>query len=199
MSAWTDPSELQFPDTFESERLVIRGPRAGDGALVTEAVNESLPELSPWLTWAQGPVDPDAQEARITACIAEFAARSDLELYLFERSSGLLVGKSGLHRMDWSVPRFEIGYWLRTRFRGRGLMTEAVERIARFAFETLGAQRVEIRTDDRNQRSWRIAERLGFVLEGVLRNEARDPAGGLRATRVYARVPGDPPMTFIQP
>ena len=78
-----------------------------------------------------------------------------------------------------------IGYWVRRQFEGQGLVTEAVGAITRFAFETLRAQRVEIRTDDRNDRSWRVAERLGYRLEGVLRNESRD-AYGLRDTRIYA-------------
>ena len=87
--------------------------------------------------------------------------------------------------VDWNVPRFEIGYWVRRRFEGQGYVTEAADAIARFAFGALGARRVEIRMDDRNERSWRVAERLGFRLEGVLRNESRE-GGGLRDTRIYA-------------
>lgn len=45
--------------------------------------------------------------------------------------------------------------------------------------------------DDRNERSWRVAERCGFQLEGTLRNSARTVDGQLRDTRVYAKVRGD--------
>ena len=97
------------------------------------------------------------------------------------------MGGSGLHRINWDVPRFEIGYWCRTGLTGHGYITESTARIAQFAFETLHARRVEIHVDDRNQKSWHVPERLGFTLEGILRNVARNTAGELRDTRIYAK------------
>jgi RimJ/RimL family protein N-acetyltransferase len=58
-----------------------------------------------------------------------------------------------------------------------------------WAFDQLGAQRVELVVDDRNIASRKVAERCGFVLEGVLRNVLRDPEGILRNTCIYARLP----------
>ena len=104
------------------------------------------------------------------------------------RASGVFAGGSGLHRIDWSVPRFEIGYWVRARFLGRGYATEAVRAIAERVFGDLGARRVEIRMHAANERSVRVAERAGFALEAVLRNEQRHLDGTLRDTRVYALV-----------
>ena len=71
---------------------------------------------------------------------------------------------------------------------GRGYVSEATQALAKLAFDELGAARVELRMDDDNERSWRVAERLGFELEGVLRAESRDNGGNLRDTRVYAMV-----------
>jgi ribosomal-protein-serine acetyltransferase len=65
-------------------------------------------------------------------------------------------------------------------------MTEAVVAATAFAFEQLSARRVEIRIDDRNERSCRVAERAGLLLEGVMRCDALDPEGKPRDTRVYA-------------
>ena len=67
-------------------------------------------------------------------------------------------------------------------------MTEAVRALTQTAFERLQARRVEIRMDDTNQRSWRVATRTGFVLEGLLRSESLTPQGEPRDTRVYALV-----------
>jgi RimJ/RimL family protein N-acetyltransferase len=58
-------------------------------------------------------------------------------------------------------------------------------------FEELSGVRLELRCDARNDRSRHVAERLGFALEGRLRNEARDPSGQLRDTLVYALIPED--------
>ena len=113
---------------------------------------------------------------------------------------GRLVGGLGLHRIDWPLGRFEIGYWRRAGFEGRGLVTEGVIAIARMAFDVLGARRVEIRMDDRNERSWKLAERAGFTLEAVLRFDAATLHGEPRSTRVYARVRGaEEPMALPRP
>jgi RimJ/RimL family protein N-acetyltransferase len=84
-----------------------------------------------------------------------------------------------------------IGYWCRTACVGQGYVTEAVRVLAALAFDTLGAQRVEIRCDVRNARSRAVAERAGFAQEGVQRNEGRTPLGELRDTVVYALTPAD--------
>ena len=120
--------------------------------------------------------------------------REDLMMLVFARGAndaeGELVGGTGLHRIDWTVRKFEIGYWRKTGCEGRGFMTEAVRAMARMAFDALGARRVEIRMDDRNVASWRLAERAGFTLEALLRFDSLTPAGEPRSTRIYARVRG---------
>jgi RimJ/RimL family protein N-acetyltransferase len=102
------PILQEFPDAFESERLLIRAPRSGDGAAVHEAIRESLPELLPWMPWAHEEQSVEVSEAFARQAHSEFLARRDLPLFLFLREGGRFVGGSGLHRIDWSVPRFEI-------------------------------------------------------------------------------------------
>jgi RimJ/RimL family protein N-acetyltransferase len=92
--------------------------------------------------------------------------------------------------MDWNVPRFEIGYWCRPGLQGRGLVTEAVQTLARFVFDGLHARRVEVRMSSVNTKSRFVAERCGFTFEGVLRQDSLDVNGQPRDTVVYARVRG---------
>jgi RimJ/RimL family protein N-acetyltransferase len=61
-----------------------------------------------------------------------------------------------------------------------------VQALSRYAIETVHAQRVEIRCDNDNDRSWRVAERAGFTLEGILRRDCLDCSGQPRNTRVYS-------------
>lgn len=183
-----DPLLLDFPDSFETARLTVRAPRRGDGAELNAAIRDSLAELRPWMAWAQAVPTLEESEANIRKAAAQFAAREDLRLLLFLRGTSTLVGSSGLHRINWSVPCFEIGYWARTPFAGRGLITEAVAGILAYARDHLHARRVEIRMADSNVRSWRVAERAGFPLEGTLRHDRRLADGSLGHTRVYAQV-----------
>lgn len=184
----TEPILRDVPDRFESERLLIRAPRPGDGTEVHAAIAESLAELRPWMPWAHLEQSVDDVEANVRQSIADFVARHDLRLHLYLRESEAFVGSSGLHRIDWSVPRFEIGYWVRTSQAGRGFATEATRRIAEFAFDDLGAERVEIWCDAANERSAAVARRAGFTFEARLARNRRDASGALTDSLCFARL-----------
>ena len=186
-----DPVLLDLPDSIETERLTLRAPRPGDGPMVFEAVRDSLSELRRFpasMTWALAEPSVETSEKYCREAHANFVARRDLPLLLLERKTGVLVGSSGLHRIDWRVPKVEVGFWGRTPYNGRGLVTEGVGAIVELAFGALKARRVEAFCDEANERSCRVCERLRFTLEGTLRNERIDPDGTLRNTRIYATV-----------
>ena len=195
-----DPLLIDVPDRIETDRLVLRVPRRGDGQAVNDAVRVSLAELAPWMPWAGAMPSVEESEIHCRRQQGRFILREDIVLLMFLRgdggTEGELVGGTGLHRMDWSSRRFEIGYWRRTGCEGRGLVTEAVRALSRMAFDALDARRVEIRMDDRNERSWKLAERAGFTLEALLRLDSVTPGGEPRSTRIYARVRGaeEPPV-----
>lgn len=181
-----NPITLDFSDQFETERLSIRAPRVGDGAILYRAICDSLEEVRPWMSWAQTEPSLEKSQANMRRACADWVLRTDLRMLIFNKS-GEMVGSSGLHRIDWDVPKFEIGYWGRTGFGGRGLITEAVRGIADFAFGILGALRVEIECDARNQKSANVAQRAGFELEAQLKNHRRDHFGVLNSTLIFAR------------
>ncbi len=187
-----DPVLIQVPERIETERLVLMAPRVGLGQALNAAICESLDELRPWMPWAQTAPSVEESEAVLRHQLARFIAREDLVFQFYRRqpdgSAGQLLGGTGLHRFDWTVRRFEIGYWVRTSAQGQGYVSEAVRAMARLAFEDLRARRVEIRMDDDNLRSRAVAERCGFEFEGLLRRDALNPAGEPRDTRVYARI-----------
>jgi RimJ/RimL family protein N-acetyltransferase len=188
-----DPLLIDIPEEFETERLVIRAARPGEGPAVNAAIRASHAELRPWLTWAETVPSVEQSEAQARDAHAKFHARTDLIYRGWLKDTNEFVAGSGLHRIDWGVPRFEIGYFCSTRFVGRGYVSEIVRAMTRLAFDTLKAARVEIRCDELNERSWRVAERCGFTLEGTLRNNTRAPDGSLRAIRVYAKLPPSRP------
>ncbi len=188
-----DPLLIEFPPLVSARRL-LRAPQAGDGAALNEAMVESIESLQPWMPWAQTLPTPEQSELTCRQMAARFAQRSDLPMFIFERGDGVgagrLIGGTGLHRFDWSVPRFEIGYWCRRGMQGRGFVTEAVQTLLRFAFDSLHARRVEVRMSSANVRSRAVAERCGFAFEGLLRQDSLGIDGQPRDTVVYARVRG---------
>jgi RimJ/RimL family protein N-acetyltransferase len=183
-----NPILLDFPDQFKSARLLIRCPRPGDGAMINAAVVESFAELTLWMPWAKTLPSVENTEEYVRNAHANFITRKALPLIFLRKSDGMFVGSSGLHDIDWDVPKFEIGYWVRTSLSRQGYVSEAVNAITAFCFDNLKARRVQIRMDDRNDKSWRVAERCGFTLEGTLHNDALGVQGDVRSTRFYAKV-----------
>ena len=185
------PILLDFPDSFETERLIIRAPHAGDGQAVNDAVRESHQHLKPWMPWAQTIPEVEETEEFMRYSAARWIMRENLGMLLFRKSDGLYVGGSGLHRIDWSVPSFEIGYWVRKSIEGQGYISEAVSGITYFAFDILKAERIEIRCNTRNERSANVARRAGYSLEATLRHNAWANDGTLRDTYVFGMIPPD--------
>lgn len=183
-----NPLLIDFPAEFETDRLLIRMPLPGDGAVVCDAITASIAELKPWMPFAQKVQTSEECEINIRKAQVNFLNRTDLRLLVFKKATGEFIASSGLHRINWEVPKFEIGYWIDTRHSGNGFMTEAVEGICGFAFRELKARRVEIRVDALNVKSRAIPERLGFILEGILRNESLSVTGELSDTCIYAKI-----------
>jgi RimJ/RimL family protein N-acetyltransferase len=184
-----EPVLLDIPHEFRTGRLLIRAPRTGDGALVHASVMETLDELRAYpssLPWALAEQTPAAQEAWARRGAASWLLRSDFPLIVLDGGTGEHVGNAGIHRFDWEKRVFEIGWWGRRRHHGRGLMTEAVRAVIDYAFTHLGARRVWAMADERNERSWKLAERVGLLYEGTLRGERGDPDGTRCDMRVYA-------------
>jgi len=184
-----NPILLDIPESFETERLIIRVPRPGDGPALNAAVLETFDDLKPWMPWAQEKPSVEKSEENSRKAYSMFLSRADITLRLIHKATGDILGSSGLHPRDWSVPKFEIGYWCRTRYVGQGYITEAVRGILKFGFETLKAKRIEIRCDPANLRSTRVAERVGMIREAELRNDCVGTDGAVRNTVVFAMTP----------
>jgi RimJ/RimL family protein N-acetyltransferase len=180
------PILRELPEELTGERVLVRPYRPGDGPAVYEAIRESLAELRPWMPWATDRHTMADAESFVRRSHAHWHLREGLYVAVCERDTGRYLGSSGLHVIDWDVPWFEVGYWLRTSVVGSGYATEAVRLLLPLAFETLGANRVDLRCDTRNERSAAVARRLGFTLEGTRRNDSRDTSGHLRDTHVFA-------------
>ena len=178
---------LEIPEKVKTARLTLEATRMPRHAAIHAAVAESYDELKRWMPWASEPQKSEESQAHCAAMTAKWHAREELD-FCFVRDDGVLVGKGGLHTIDWSIPKFEIGYWIRSSCAGRGYATEAAQGLSDMARAALGAMRLEIRPDARNHASRRVAEKCGFELEGVLRRSRRDNAGELSDACTYAKV-----------
>jgi ribosomal-protein-serine acetyltransferase len=97
----------------------------------------------------------------------------------------VFAGGAGLHSVDTANDSADLGYWLGRAFEGRGLVTRACRALIGFGFGPLRLHRITIHAVAVNRRSGAVAERLGFTLEGVLR-ESSKTADGYEDDVVYS-------------
>jgi RimJ/RimL family protein N-acetyltransferase len=179
---------IDVPEEIATERLVLRATRAGMGKAVSEAVRESARDLERWMAWAHGARSVAESERHCREMQLRWHAREEFDFCFQRRADGLLVGKGGLHTIDWSIPRLEIGYWIRANCARQGYATEATLALVEMARTRLGANRIEITADARNAASRRVAEKCGFELEGIRRHSRRVVHGTLADSCLYARI-----------
>ncbi|MGP4074279.1 GNAT family N-acetyltransferase [Halobacillus sp. K22] len=174
---------------LETERLVLKMPEPGDGAVINQAIQASIEQLRPWLGFVQDVPTPEDTEVNTREAHAKFLTRENLRYLIFLRETGEFVGSTGFHNIDWKIPKLEIGYWIDTSKSGNGYMREAVAALTDYATKELDCVRVEIRCESENLKSRLIPEKLGYDLEGILRNEDLSVDGQrLTDTYIYAMV-----------
>ena len=130
-------------------------------------VDENRAHLRAWLPWVDGTRTPEDTRAYIRATQQQFGANSGFQTALVV--DGEIAGMVGHLGIAWPDRAAALGYWMAEKHQGRGHMTAACRAYVDHAFGELRLHRVEIRAATENLRSRAVAERLGFTLEGVLR------------------------------
>ena len=162
---------LDIPTRLETERLLIRKYAEGDGQglyLLLER-NDNRNRLAEHVDEATEIRTAVEAEIRIRQLAADWVARTRFVMGLWLKPSNEQVGQIWIEPRNWDVPSFELGWFLDSGFLGTGLATEAARRAIRFIFECLHAHKIIVITRDNNEKSHRLAQRLGFAREGHLR------------------------------
>ena len=106
-----EPILIDVPERIETERLVLRVPRAGDGPLVNDAIGASHAELAPWMPWAGTMPSVDESEAHCRRQQARFLLREDFVFFMFARAAGGgASGRRGISsRLRQGVQAYVVG------------------------------------------------------------------------------------------
>jgi RimJ/RimL family protein N-acetyltransferase len=120
-----------------------------------------------------------------------WASATDGELVIADAAHGEPLGLVSLRIAERDPGLAALGYWLRPEARGRGAATAAVQLVARWAFDELGVQRLELTTAPENVASQRVAERAGFTREGILRGLEATKDNGRLDSVMFSLLPAD--------
>jgi len=113
------------------------------------------------------------------------------EAFAIVGDTGELLGLALAPHLDRETATAELGYVVAPAARGRGVATEALRQLTEWAFAELGMLRLELMISVDNAGSKKVAERCGYVRDGVLRSlyfkqDARED------TEIWSRLPTDP-------
>jgi ribosomal-protein-serine acetyltransferase len=149
--------------------LLIRTYREGDVAALFEAARESIAEVGRWLPWCHENYSVEETRQFISSRASSSQGDEWYSFGIFRQDGGKFVGGVGINFINRVHQMANLGYWVRTSVAGRGVATIATRAVARFGFEQLSLQRIEIVAAVDNVASQRVAEKVGAVREGILR------------------------------
>lgn len=153
-------------------RLVLRPFHRRDADALVEAVWASLPELSRWLPWPHPRYGRSDALRFIRDSGAAWQEGRAHDLSIHTHTDGAThLGNISVWPTSRREQAGEAGYWVRSDATRQGIATEAAARVLQVAFEEMALHRVILRVAVGNRASERVAEKLGFVCEGLLRKE----------------------------
>jgi ribosomal-protein-serine acetyltransferase len=137
-------------------------------ATVFALVDRDREYLREWLPWVDSTLRQEDSLSFIRASLEQFASNSGFAAGVWWNEQ--FVGVVGTHKIDWLNRKVELGYWLGKNFQGQGIMTDASRAAVTHLLVEMDLNRVTIQCATGNAKSCAIPRRLGFTLEGTLRD-----------------------------
>ncbi|SET24279.1 ribosomal-protein-serine acetyltransferase [Oceanobacillus limi] len=149
------------------EELSLRSLVEQDAVALFHLIDSSRSYLREWLPWVDETSNLQDSMKFIHDSQQLYERRVGLNAGIFYRDQ--LVGIAGFNSFDWRNQIGYIGYWLGMSFQGKGIMTRVVRALTDYAFHQLHLNRIDIRAAYDNHKSRAIPERLGYQIEGQIR------------------------------
>ena len=150
--------------------VLLRPYRHNDIGCLYEAVRESIVELSLWMPWCHAGYSLEESRTWVESRAEAWAKGIEYDFAITDCNDSILLGGCGLNQIE-SADRFGgLGYWVRSSRTGTGIASSAALLVAHFGFDELRLNRIEIVVATGNKASQRVAQKIGAVREGVMRN-----------------------------
>ena len=187
---------MQLPEQIETERLILKGLKTPSFQLAEDiyaVADSSRDHLREWLPWPDKTHSAEDEYTNFLVkwCQAHWEEGTGFAYLITSKGSDRILGCIDLLHISDTNRAGEIGYWLATDAVGHGYMQEAVHGLEAEAFKA-GINRIIIRNDTQNLRSAHVSKRCGYILEGIMRQDAWDDYHQrLRDTNIWSKLKSD--------
>ena len=182
---------LRPPDPPLTDGVVSLRPwgEPGDAAAIRAACNDRA--IAEFLDQIPSPYTEDDARAYVESCRIGWRQGGQTNFAIVV--SGEPVGSIGVRWLDGpDAGTAEVGYWMAPEARGRGVCSRALRLLSRWVLEEARAPRLQLRADEQNVASNKVAQNAGFTREGVLRSSRYNARLGRRVDFViYSLLPTD--------
>ncbi len=155
-------------DTVHGERIKLKQHKVELAQKMFDYVVEDKDRLLEFLPWPKHIQTINDEINFINRCIKQFDNYESVHYGIYRNSDDEYMGNISAFKFDWDDFHCEIGYWILGKFEGRGYMSEAVKLLEEALF-AIGFNRLVIRCNPKNERSYSIPKRLNYQLEGTQR------------------------------
>ncbi len=150
-----------------SDDIQLRVLESKNAKELYQLIDDNRSYLKEWLPWVGVTTNVDAIKQFIKSAKKQMTDNNGFQTGIYYKEH--IAGCIGLHGIDWNNKKTTIGYWLAEEYQGKGIMTQSCKAIINYVINDLGLNRVEIRAAELNKKSRAVAERLGFTVEGRVR------------------------------
>lgn len=154
-------------------RITLRPIETRDAAVIYHAVLESADNLAPWMPWYHAEYSLQDTRTWCKAAQRNWQEGLSFDFALMAATDKTFLGICGLNHINPDDGCANLGFWVRSSHTGKGIATTAALLVARFGFEELGLNRIEIVAARYNYISQRVAEKTGAIWEGVQRGRLK--------------------------
>ncbi len=170
------------PDILSTDRLILRPLRMSDARDLYAYARDPL--VSKHVLWTAHRSVSDSRRF-LRAGIRQYSRGFPGSFAIVLRENSRMIGTIGFMWINSEYRSCEVGYSLSRDYWNRGLMTEALREVIRYAFDTLSLNRIECQHETDNPASGRVMEKAGMRFEGVMRQRIRNK-GAYSDVAVYA-------------
>ncbi len=149
------------------EHLLLRTFEPSDAGALFDAIDGSRKHLHPWLNWVAKTTKTEHSLNFIEQSLQQINNQEGLALAVV--SDNKIIGGIGMHKWEQDTKRAQIGYWITAENEGKGITSKALGKFIAYLFEQLQLNKIEIHFVAANKRSAGVAAKLGFTIEGVIR------------------------------